>query len=105
MTETLGKGGKRLPCQTCQQPGYYLCDYPVKRQGVNGSCGRVMCKQHATRVGGGVAHYCPPHERASRPQVPPAPAKQQGPAVECVHNWYDPSCRCGVPAPPPEAAE
>ena len=70
MTETLGKGGKRPACATCGQPGFYLCDYPIaSRNGApHRSCSRVMCKQHAAPVAG-VAHYCPPHDRASRPPV------------------------------------
>lgn len=69
MTETV-KPGRRPPCQTCGQPGFYLCDYPVaSRDGApHRSCSRVMCKQHATSVGF-VAHYCPAHERASRAPV------------------------------------
>ncbi len=79
MTETV-KPGKRPPCQTCGQPGFYLCDYPVKRNGVGGSCGRVLCKQHAAPVAG-VAHYCPPHDRASRLPAP-APAPEPIPGFE-----------------------
>jgi hypothetical protein len=67
MSETI-KPGKRPPCQTCGLPGFYLCDYPVRRAGVAGSCSRVLCKKHATPVAG-VAHYCPPHDRVSRVPV------------------------------------
>lgn len=95
MTETV-KPGRRPPCQTCGSPGFYLCDYPVMRNGVGGSCGRVLCKGHATRIGGGVGHYCPPHDRASR--LPAAPAKAAV-SRECPHSWYDPGCKCGLPAP------
>lgn len=101
MTETLGKGGKRPACQTCGAPGFYLCDHPVTSRtgGPGRSCGRVMCKQHAHRVGG-VAHYCPPHERSTR--LPAAPAAKPGPRAPCPHSWYDPGCKCGKPLPPPE---
>jgi hypothetical protein len=66
VTETV-KPGKRPPCATCGQPGFYLCDYPIaSRNGApHRSCGRVLCKLHATPVAG-VAHYCPPHDRVSR---------------------------------------
>lgn len=62
-----------------------------------------MCKQHAASVGG-VAHYCPPHDRASRLPTPPKPATSN----ECPHSWYLPGCKCGLPpvgSPDPEAAE
>lgn len=80
MTETV-KPGKRPPCQTCAQPGFYLCDYPVRRKGVQGSCGRVLCKQHATPVAG-VAHYCPAHDRASRVPVAAPDERPRVPGFE-----------------------
>jgi hypothetical protein len=77
MSETL----KRAPCQTCGSPGFYFCDYPVQRGGVGCSCGRIMCKAHAARVAG-VAHYCPPHDRASRAPVVNAPDRPRVPGFE-----------------------
>lgn len=101
MSESV-KPGKRPPCQSCGRPAFYLCDYPVRTNGVAGRCSRPLCKGHAHAVGAG-AHYCPPHERASRP---PVVQMTRAPARECPHSWYDPGCRCGrAPIQLPEADE
>jgi len=45
-----GRGEKTKPCVTCGSPGTILCDYPVKRDGVAGTCDRPCCRKHATPV-------------------------------------------------------
>lgn len=49
-------------CKWCSRPLAKLCDYPVKRNGVMGTCDAPMCERCATAVDADT-DYCPPHER------------------------------------------
>jgi hypothetical protein len=45
-----GPRAQTKPCVTCGSPGTVLCDYPVKRNGKDGTCDRPSCRKHATPV-------------------------------------------------------
>lgn len=51
-------------CDTpgCTRAGQYLCDHPVVRDGVQGTCDRRICDGHRTKMGAG-RDYCGPHAR------------------------------------------
>ncbi len=52
-------------CYQCNQPGRWLCDYPVDRNG--NTCDRPMCNAHRVPVGelGTDRDYCPEHYKES----------------------------------------
>ena len=61
--------GERAP--TCATPGChnrarYLCDYPVTRKGIKGTCDRRLCASCAA-PGPGQIHHCPPHRKLVSP--------------------------------------
>lgn len=56
------RGGRSKPCSFggCKRKGTFLCDYPVKRGEVEGTCDRASCGAHSDRVGPD-RHYCRAH--------------------------------------------
>jgi hypothetical protein len=59
------RGQRRPKCGVpgCGRPQAALCDSPVERQGVKGTCDASMCDTHRTRVGPNRDH-CPAHAKA-----------------------------------------
>lgn len=55
-----GRGLSRKRCVTCGKPSDVLCDYPVKRNGKEGTCDRPCCREHAVSVGDN-RDYCLAH--------------------------------------------
>ena len=58
-------GDDRRRCKWCGGPIAKLCDYPVKRDGKEGTCDAPMCARCATSIAPDV-DYCPPHARHHR---------------------------------------
>jgi hypothetical protein len=60
---------KFVPCSVpgCGRPSVRLCDWPVTRAGVKGTCDAKLCARHATHVGPD-RDYCPPHAKLAPKQ-------------------------------------
>ena len=63
------RGGRRSYCSSpgCTNYSEKLCDYPVTRAGVQGTCDAKLCMRHATHVGPD-RDYCPPHAKLAPKQ-------------------------------------
>ncbi len=61
------RGGNRSLCTVpgCNRPSSKLCDYPVKRGGVAGTCDAKLCSVHATSVGPN-KDYCLTHVKLEK---------------------------------------
>ncbi len=67
--------GRRLePCSVpgCPSVGSKLCDHPVTRKGVEGTCDMKICGKHATAVGPD-RDLCPAHSKLKAPIQPSQP--------------------------------
>lgn len=64
---TRGQRRQRCGVPGCDRPQAALCDEPVERKGVRGTCDASMCETHRTRVGPN-RDRCPAHaKRAATP--------------------------------------
>lgn len=59
------RGRQRARCSSpgCYEPHEQLCDWPVTRKGVAGTCDAKLCRTHAYHYGADT-DYCGPHARA-----------------------------------------
>ena len=65
-----GRGRRHEPCSVpgCTRAHCRLCDYPVTRAGVAGTCDAKLCGQHAVHVGKD-KDYCLPHSKLAVKQT------------------------------------
>lgn len=63
------RGSGTKPCVTCGKRHEILCDYPVTRDGVAGTCDRACCRQHSVSVGQNL-DYCLAHARLAGKEKP-----------------------------------
>jgi hypothetical protein len=63
------RGHRPAPCSVpgCTRDHCRLCDYPVTRAGVTGTCDAKLCGQHAVHVGTD-RDYCPAHAKLAQKQ-------------------------------------
>ena len=54
--------GHAARCQDCGAPSSILCDFPVTRNGKQGTCDRKCCRKHSEPMGI-ETDYCLPHYR------------------------------------------
>lgn len=56
----------------CQNHAGKLCDFPVTKKGVEGTCDAKLCDRHAADAGEGKDH-CPPHAARAKALAGGAP--------------------------------
>ncbi len=64
-----GRRRKAPPCSVpgCDRDSVSLCDFPVTREGREGTCDKELCSSHRTHVGTDL-DYCPAHSRRPVPE-------------------------------------